>query len=91
MDGTKEDFTQAVIYLQRLALSNTFYATDALLELVKIYDEKDMTLLAWETCDRLMKKVKPREAVFYGSMTNVRKYLINTAEISPADYWHLLD
>jgi hypothetical protein len=84
-------FALASNYYQRAAAADSAYRDDALYELVRLYDNRGMPELAKQAAINLIEYATPLMKTIYGAQPFVRKYLINTAEISPNAYWNILD
>ena len=87
----EEAFNLAVHHLRRAALAASPYQVDAYQDLVELYDGKGMGDLARDAAIDLIKTASPLLAPRYGSLPVVKKYIIDSGEISPKRYWQLLE
>lgn len=86
-----EKFAIAANYYQRAAIAPSAYKDLALIDLVRIFDKRGESKMAREASAKLIANASsPFAARIYGSMPFVKKYLVNSSEISPKAYWNLL-
>lgn len=85
-----ELFAIANNHYQACAAADSAYKSNALVDLVRLYDNRGMAMLAKQTSERLVREGDPFLKMLYGTQPFVKKYLRNSEEISPKAYWHIL-
>jgi hypothetical protein len=77
----------AVERYERAAAADSHIRLDALTKLVRLLDRRGYAYQARDAAEKMLEIAPPERAVRLGSSELYRKYLINSAELSPVKYW----